>query len=866
MHSKSNPKTRKKYFAPFLSLFETEVSAQELIENINSYDGYFPDIQWEIQSDKLKLISGNPQLASSNLPERNLKYRKDLLGYLGCKIRTNRFVEGNVYLLSKKIAERLFANKRLYNILNRPADFDYNWVCARYGLSGSLKEVYNEFRVRQLPPRDGYSYDGYIEHAFERITLNVCKRPLLLNKRGQAKHIIINNNLAGGSYKWQKDIEKHIPLVTISTVRALQCFLINSIVPSTVKVILNSFLYTDFTIQNIINLYNKYKFKIIIPIHDWYWLNTETTKEFSHIIHEIYLNLNSEFTKSVINLFDISYRIICPSKFVYDIVTSKYTNTNTVQSAWLDYENQKISKIKVPVGNVINIGALTLAWFSECKGKVLMEYLYKYYHKKKIKINNKIYTINILSIGQNIPYYKDSMYDYIGHIKKYKIHGLLFLNKWGETWCYSLSKALCCGLPILYNNIGAFKERIPTNDDKYIINIDNEQDYHNINKLNINFRQLLKFISKNDIYITECRVYKEVNLDLLSQFGINKKERAIKKYVVYFPQFHEIKENNINFYDRYTDIINLKNLSITSKETPNLAILGLKKIEDYDLSLNDQLISKQIELINEYDIDGFAMYYYWFSTNTVTNRKRVMYDIHRRFVNMDMKGKKLFFIWANENWSDNPAFGKNIHKIINDYSDIEEHCQELIPIFKKNNYLKIDNSPVFYIHHPWYMSTRQINKFRNYMYKLCIENDFNGFDLKINAMNSLQKDILKNKEDYYEFHPNYKQTKTIYKDKDQIKLNYKKYVDEELNFTTSVNTIFFDFDNRARLSIPNRLDQSTICINNTYENHMKYINKIKNSDVQILLINAWNEWGERMHVEPSEQRGNYYLNLIRNNL
>ena len=47
---------------------------------------------------------------------------------------------------------------------------------------------------------------------------------------------------------------------------------------------------------------------------------------------------------------------------------------------------------------------------------------------------------------------------------------------------------------------------------------------------------------------------------------------------------------------------------------------------------------------------------------------------------------------------------------------------------------------------------------------------------------------------------------------------------------------------------------------------MKYLNKIKNSDTQILLINAWNEWGERMHVEPSEQRGDYYLNLIKKQL
>ena len=30
----------------------------------------------------------------------------------------------------------------------------------------------------------------------------------------------------------------------------------------------------------------------------------------------------------------------------------------------------------------------------------------------------------------------------------------------------------------------------------------------------------------------------------------------------------------------------------------------------------------------------------------------------------------------------------------------------------------------------------------------------------------------------------------------------------------------------------------------------------------ILLINAWNEWGEKMAFEPSEEYGYYYLNLL----
>jgi hypothetical protein len=112
------------------------------------------------------------------LPERNLNNVSELLDYLGSAKRTDRFVEGNVYVLSKKIVNRLFTDLTLYNVLNAPGDFDYNWVCKRYGLSGGVNSIYNEFKTQNLAPRDALSFDGYVEHAFERTVLHLCDRAL----------------------------------------------------------------------------------------------------------------------------------------------------------------------------------------------------------------------------------------------------------------------------------------------------------------------------------------------------------------------------------------------------------------------------------------------------------------------------------------------------------------------------------------------------------------------------------------------------------------------------------------------------------------------------------------------------------------
>ena len=43
----------------------------------------------------------------------------------------------------------------------------------------------------------------------------------------------------------------------------------------------------------------------------------------------------------------------------------------------------------------------------------------------------------------------------------------------------------------------------------------------------------------------------------------------------------------------------------------------------------------------------------------------------------------------------------------------------------------------------------------------------------------------------------------------------------------------------------------------------KYNRNKTNAVENILLINAWNEWGEKMNIEPSEEYGYYYLNLLR---
>ena len=86
----------------------------------------------------------------------------------------------------------------------------------------------------------------------------------------------------------------------------------------------------------------------------------------------------------------------------------------------------------------------------------------------------------------------------------------------------------------------------------------------------------------------------------------------------------------------------------------------------------------------------------------------------------------------------------------------------------------------------------------------------------------------------------------------------------------TIQTVVFDFNNRARLFMPNRLEHSTICVDNREIDKKLFSDMLintynykKTSELDnILLVNSFNEWGESMAFEPSKKYGYYNLNLL----
>jgi hypothetical protein len=274
------------------------------------------------------------------------------------------------------------------------------------------------------------------------------------------------------------------------------------------------------------------------------------------------------------------------------------------------------------------------------------------------------------------------------------------------------------------------------------------------------------------------------------------------------------------------------------------------------------------------------MYYYWFSHNNITNKNMIMENVINNFFNgsLDLNNKKIFFIWANENWTNNDAFGNSDTAFIkNMYNEsyFYKNAENLLQYFKHNNYLKKNNKPVFFIYHSHLIDNDLIDVFYNVLNELCIKNNFAGVDF---VLNSFVNKYVKYPNFYINF--NYKNNEYRFYDekKEQLFLDYKEYMDNYNVPINTIQTIVFDFNNKPRLFEPNRLNKSTVCIKNTEINKIIFAKKIissyknkkmingrrKNDSIEnILLINSFNEWGENMSLEPGAKYEYYNLNLLK---
>ena len=685
---------------------------------------------------------------------------------------------------------------------------------------------------RTLPAKIFYEYDGQLtptEYFFNLEENNIY---------------IISNATGGSGYKYINDLINHYTdKVSFKFIRSKSDMLKYTYNSSDI-IFLQDFLLTDLQPCDIIELKKTSLMNLIISIHDLSYLK----------------NIIDSDVKM---MFDIADIVIHPSIYSYQQY-GQYLSSHNFRYVCDNDINVLVNPIPYNLPMItdknINIGFYSSA-----------DHNHNHDHDYIAFLNSKYNHYN----GYNMVF---NIID-LGSLQKYNLHGLAYLDNLEEVHGYSLTEGLNSGLPIIYNNFGVFKGMIK-NSDHYFRVFENESTTYDMDYLCLVFEKLLDYIIANNGKVLEHFSEKSGSSIKYNQFydylfdkqiliDYDLLHEKILPFAMYFPQFHEIAENNTNFYEGYTDIINLKLLksTLTTEDTFETPVSYLSNSFDlslYNLERNSEIIPKQVLLAESFGLSGFAIYYYWFSTNTITNQNIIMKPIIDKFFESNYPKFRVFFSWANQNWTDDPSFGNCIDEIKNVYSSVnfEKNTRDLMVYFRHNNYLKIDNRPVFAVHLPWYFQS-ELEEFREALNNQCLKNGFFGVHLICNSMDHRYDKFIN-----YQFHANYKKWVGI----NGNKLDYNVYSKDKIAqiIPNDIQSIFFDFNNSARLFKPDRLHLKTEVVNNTHENMAYFLDKCldpyhdqnRYQIKKVFLINAWNEWGEKMTIEPSNEKGNYYLDLL----
>lgn len=321
------------------------------------------------------------------------------------------------------------------------------------------------------------------------------------------------------------------------------------------------------------------------------------------------------------------------------------------------------------------------------------------------------------------------------------------------------------------------------------------------------------------------------------------------KYIAfYFPQFHEIEENNKFWGKGFTEWDNLRrwkpffNGHFIRRPHPDLGY--------YDI-LDRDVRRKQGEIAKKYGIDGFCIYHYWFKDRPLME-KPLYLMLADGFPDIDF-----CFCWANEPWTRRwDGFEQEV-LIKQEYGSVDEiikHFLFLIPFFTHKRYIKIQGKPVFIFYRTEHIGIEKLNQIMGIFDSLAKKYKLPGIHfLSIaSGFNEIPDGLTKIlfQCGYYgkSRHFQSKKINDSYYACDYSALNGVKM--NESNLSSFFPGVFSGFDNSPRC-INKRIP--AIFLNFSPEHFGRMVRETVNHyKPEFLFINSWNEWGEQAILEPDD--------------
>lgn len=357
-----------------------------------------------------------------------------------------------------------------------------------------------------------------------------------------------------------------------------------------------------------------------------------------------------------------------------------------------------------------------------------------------------------------------------------------------------------------------------------------------------------------------------------------------KVIVRYLPQFHQIPENDRWWGAGFTEWTAVRKAEALYEkhDQPRVPFEG-----DYYNLLDKRTMIWQATLGKQYGIGCFSFYHYWFKNGRQILEKPAENLLHWKDVQMPF-----CFTWANETWARTwsklnqknawadsfeaddgnieESDGILLKQKYGDEHDWREHFLYLVPFFKDDRYLKKDNKPVFIIYLPesiprlldmvecWNQWSIEIGFAGIYFigeasvkYELC--NAFDALDAQVirfpNAALSKMKATLCNGIRMY----NYDECWKI--------ILQEQYENGKQTYLCGV----VDYDTTPRKGHNGEILKGA-CADKFKLFFKQFVKQNMKMGNEYVFLNAWNEWGEGMYLEPDVSNGYGYLEAIKSAL
>ena len=350
---------------------------------------------------------------------------------------------------------------------------------------------------------------------------------------------------------------------------------------------------------------------------------------------------------------------------------------------------------------------------------------------------------------------------------------------------------------------------------------------------------------------------------------------AVKPIGIYFPQYHEMPENNAIHGKGFTEWTLLKPSTAEDIIKPLYEDEG--GLGYYDLT-NVDIRRKQGEMAKAAGVHGFMYYHYWFAGETkIKYTNPVMGKIPELMLEDGHPDLPFMFCWANHPWT-NTWTGLNDDdvQLPQDYGgekEWEKHFYYLLSFFKHHKYIMVDDKPVFVIFRLGDMKEvvgPMLDLWRN----LAIQNGLKGLYV-IHALNNfITIDKLFETESptkfcdaSFQFFPNLKAPfRNVTKSTSQFDVptptNERQYWG---GFTTFYNTVRRATGYTKLMVSPSEFRADLKSSFQQMLTALPYTEKQANCP-NLFFITAWNEWNEQATMEPSDKYGFSYLSALKENV